>query len=101
MSKLLFSLFFHFSSFLYLLIVPIFAFEGEILLLLLLCHCILPVYLGSYNENSQTFTGELQDHTTIRGNDFVPGSTVQLRVWPMYQELIEAIVSNEIDWVSI
>ncbi|XP_005092657.1 uncharacterized protein LOC101845386 isoform X2 [Aplysia californica] len=43
--------------------------------------------------------GELQDHTTIRGNDFVPGSTVQLRVWPMYQELIEAIVADEIDWV--
>ena len=45
--------------------------------------------------------GELQDHTTVRGNDFVPGSTVQLRVWPMYQELIEAVVSNEIDWVIV
>jgi len=43
--------------------------------------------------------GELQDHTTVRSNEFVPGSTVQLKVWPMYQELIEAIVSNEIDWV--
>lgn len=43
--------------------------------------------------------GELQDHTTVRGNDFVPGSTVQLRVWPMYEELIEAIVANEIDRV--
>lgn len=43
--------------------------------------------------------GELQDHTDVKSCDFVPGCVVQLKVWPMYRELIEAVVANEIDWV--
>ncbi|GFR93819.1 ankyrin repeat domain-containing protein 60 [Elysia marginata] len=43
--------------------------------------------------------GELQDHTDVKSSDFVPGCIVQLKVWPMYRELIEAVVANEIDWV--
>ena len=44
--------------------------------------------------------GELLDHTDIRGNDIVPGATLQMRVWPMWKELIEACAANDIEWVS-
>lgn len=43
--------------------------------------------------------GELLDQTDIRSNDIVPGATLQMRVWPMWKELIEACASNDIDWV--
>ncbi|KAI8759572.1 ankyrin repeat, bromo and BTB domain-containing protein [Biomphalaria glabrata] len=43
--------------------------------------------------------GELQDQTDIRSNDFVPNCTLKLKVWPMYRELVEAVVANDIDWV--
>ncbi|KAH9515697.1 Ankyrin repeat domain-containing protein 60 [Bulinus truncatus] len=43
--------------------------------------------------------GELQDQTDIRSNDFVPNCTIKLKVWPTYMELVEAVVSNDIDWV--
>lgn len=43
--------------------------------------------------------GELLDHTDIRSNDIVPGATLQMRVWPMWKELIEACATNDIDWV--
>ncbi|BFZ13542.1 hypothetical protein BsWGS_16581 [Bradybaena similaris] len=43
--------------------------------------------------------GELQDNTFLKSNDFVPGGTVRLKVWHMYQELLEAVTSNDIDWV--
>lgn len=43
--------------------------------------------------------GELLDHTDIRGNDIVPGATLQMRVWPMWKELIEACAANDIEWV--
>ncbi|CAG5129212.1 unnamed protein product [Candidula unifasciata] len=43
--------------------------------------------------------GELQDNTDLKTNDFVPEGTVRLKVWHMYQELVEAVTSNDIDWV--
>lgn len=43
--------------------------------------------------------GELLDNTDIRSNDIVPGATLQMRVWPMWKELIEACAANDIDWV--
>ncbi|KAK3596887.1 hypothetical protein CHS0354_029074 [Potamilus streckersoni] len=43
--------------------------------------------------------GDLLDSSDVRSNDIVPGATLQLRVWPMWKELIEAAASNDIDWV--
>lgn len=43
--------------------------------------------------------GELLDHTDIRSNDIVPGATLQMHVWPMWRELIEACATNDTEWV--
>ncbi|CAL1532371.1 unnamed protein product [Lymnaea stagnalis] len=43
--------------------------------------------------------GELPDQSDVRSNDFVPGCTVKLKVWPMYRELVEAVVANDVEWV--
>ncbi|XP_064610713.1 uncharacterized protein LOC135474946 isoform X2 [Liolophura sinensis] len=43
--------------------------------------------------------GDLLDHTDIKSNDIVPGGTLQIRVWPMWIDLIEAVASNDIDKV--
>lgn len=46
------------------------------------------------------FTGELLENSTIRSNDIVPGGTLNVSVWPMWRDLIEATSVNDIDWVS-
>lgn len=43
--------------------------------------------------------GELLDQSDIRSNDIVPNATLQMHVWPMWKELIEACATNDIDWV--
>ncbi|XP_053402143.1 uncharacterized protein LOC128557808 isoform X2 [Mercenaria mercenaria] len=43
--------------------------------------------------------GELLDQTDIRSNDIVPGATLQMHVWPMWKELIEACATNDVEWV--
>ena len=43
--------------------------------------------------------GDLLDGSDIRANDIVPGATVQLNVWPMWKDLIDAASSNDIEWV--
>ncbi|KAK3086422.1 hypothetical protein FSP39_018250 [Pinctada imbricata] len=44
-------------------------------------------------------TGELLNHSSIKGNDIVAGATLFLGVWPMWKELIEAASLGDIDWV--
>ncbi|KAL5021775.1 hypothetical protein ScPMuIL_000930 [Solemya velum] len=43
--------------------------------------------------------GDLLDHTDIRSNDIVSGATLQLNVWSMWKELIEAAACNDVEWV--
>lgn len=43
--------------------------------------------------------GELLENSTIRSNDIVPGATLNVSVWPMWRDLIEAASVNDIDWV--
>ncbi|XP_052816488.1 ankyrin repeat and SAM domain-containing protein 4B-like isoform X2 [Mya arenaria] len=43
--------------------------------------------------------GELLDHTDIRSNDIVAGATLNMTVWQMWKDLIEACSTNDMDWV--
>ncbi|XP_021343788.1 uncharacterized protein LOC110443733 isoform X2 [Mizuhopecten yessoensis] len=43
--------------------------------------------------------GDLLDKSDIRSNDIVPNATLNLNVWPMWKELIDAASSNDADWV--
>ena len=44
--------------------------------------------------------GELLDQTDIKSNDIVAGATLNMNVWPMWKDLIEACSTNDIDWVQ-
>ncbi|XP_025115445.1 ankyrin repeat domain-containing protein 35-like isoform X1 [Pomacea canaliculata] len=43
--------------------------------------------------------GDLLNESDVRTNDIVPGATLQLRVWPMWTTLVEAVAQNDIEQV--
>lgn len=45
--------------------------------------------------------GDLLDNTDVRANDIVPGATLNLRVWPMWTTLVEAVAQNDIEHVMM
>lgn len=63
-------------------------------------------YANYVNLNSlvELFTwdaGDLLNESDVRTNDIVPGATLQLRVWPMWTTLVEAVAQNDIEQVCM
>lgn len=45
------------------------------------------------------FVADLVDGSTVKKNDIVPGAILTMRVWPMWQSLIQAISAGDVNKV--
>ena len=54
-----------------------------------------------YYTSQFLLQGDLLDSSDVRANDIVPGALLNLNVWNMWQSLVEAAGTGDIDQVTL